>query len=289
MIFGRGLVDTPDDFGSQGSLPTHPALLDWLAVEFIESGWDVKHLLKTLVLSATYQQASATDDKQLAFDPDNRWLGRGTQQRLTAEMIRDQALYISGLLNEQVGGPSVKPYQPQGLWTQVSSGGRYRRKYMASHGRDLYRRSLYTYWKRIQPPPAMVIFDAASRNQCTVKRQSTNTPLQALVLLNDPQFVEASRALAHRMTQEGGTDLSQRLAYAFRWATSRQPEESEVEILKELLEDELEDFEKNPVQANELLEVGEFQHDANLSGAELAAYTVVANAILNLGESLQKN
>lgn len=289
MIFGRGLVDTPDDFGNQGALPTHPALLDWLAADFIESGWDVKHLLKTMVMSATYQQASAADESQLAFDPENRWLGRGSQQRLSAEMLRDQALEMSGLLTSQIGGPSVKPFQPEGLWTQVSSGGRYQRKYMTAHGKDRYRRSLYTYWKRIQPPPAMVIFDAASRNQCTVKRQSTNTPLQALVLLNDPQFVEASRALAQRMMNEGGSHSRQRIEYAFRWATSRKPDVEELNILEGLFDDERTEFQTYPERANAFLQIGEFNNPTHLNELELAAYGVVANAIMNLSESLQKN
>jgi hypothetical protein len=289
MIFGKGLVDTPDDFGSQGSLPSHPALLDWLAVQFIESGWDVKLLLKTMVMSATYQQASVANKSQLAFDPENLWLGRGTQQRLTAEMLRDQSLTMSGLLNEKIGGPSVKPYQPTGLWTQVSSGGRYKRKYMVSNGKDRYRRSLYTYWKRIQPPPAMTIFDAASRNQCTVKRQSTNTPLQALVLLNDPQFVEASRALAYRMMNEGGNDLEQRIEYAFRWATSRRPDTEERIILESLYHEALDEFQKYPERADDFLDIGEFNNQEGLDKLELAAHAVMANAIINLSESLQKN
>ncbi len=289
MIFGKGLVDTPDDFGNQGSLPTHPELLDWLAVEFMESGWNVKHLIKTMVMSATYQQASAVDESKLAFDPENKWLGRGNQQRLPAEMLRDHALAISGLINKEVGGPSVKPYQPDGLWTQVSSGGRYKRKYMTAHGDDLYRRSLYTYWKRIQPPPSMVIFDAAYRNQCTVKRQSTNTPLQALVLLNDPQFVEASRALANRMMNEGGSELEQRIAFAFRCATSRKPDEEELTILGSLFHQELDEFQQYPEKAAEFLEIGEFGNQENLDTVELAAYGVVASAIINLSESIQKN
>ena len=289
MIFSRGLVHTPGDFGSQGSLPSHPALLDWLAVEFMESGWNVKHLLKTIVMSATYQQESSIEDYHLTFDPENQWLSRGSQQRLSAEMLRDQALKMSGLLNSKIGGPSVKPYQPEGLWTQVSSGGRYRRKYMASHGGDLYRRSLYTYWKRIQPPPSMMIFDAASRNQCTVKRQSTNTPLQALVLLNDPQFVEASRAFAHRMIHEGGDDLNQRIRFAFRWATSRNPDAEELNILNELIKEEMKEFQMHPERADTFLQIGEFKFEDDTDRPELAAYTVLANTIMNVSESLQKN
>ncbi len=289
MIFGRGLVDTPDDFGNQGALPSHPELLDWLAVEFIESGWNVKNLMKLMVSSATYQQGSKIDSIQRAFDPDNIWLGRGTQQRLTAEMIRDQSLSISGLLVDKIGGPSVKPYQPEGLWTQVSSGGRYKRKYMNAHGEDLYRRSLYTYWKRIQPPPSMVIFDAGRRNICTVKRQSTNTPLQALVLLNDPQFLRASQALASRMIAEGGDSSKQRIAYAFRAATSRNPDNNEINILEDLLQKEQEEFQKYPERAEAFLDIGEIPDHKDQNKIELASYAMVANAIINLSESIQKN
>jgi len=289
MIFGNGLVDTPDDFGNQGSLPTHPQLLDWLAVEFVESDWDVKALLKTIVMSATYQQASRTDSSDLVFDPTNKWLSRGGQLRLSAEMVRDQALMVSGLLNPQSGGPSVKPYQPEGLWTQVSSGGRYQRKYMKSHGTDLYRRSLYTYWKRIQPPPAMIIFDAADRSLCSVKRQSTNTPLQALVLLNDRQFVEASRALAERMIIEGGSKPEERIVYGFKWATSRKPDLEEQDVLVALLEGEMDEFKTYPERAKAFLQVGDFENTDKIDAETLASYAVVANTILNLSESLQKN
>ena len=289
MIFGRGIVDTPDDFGAQGSLPTHPALLDWLAVEFMDSGWDVKNILKTMVMSATYQQASKTDSISLAFDPDNKWLSRGRQQRLTSEMLRDQALKISGLLNSKVGGPSVKPFQPKGLWTQVSSGGRYQRKYMVGKGKDLYRRSLYTYWKRISPPPAMLIFDADPRGICNVKRESTNTPLQALVLLNDPQFLTASRALAQRMIKKGGTNELQRIEYAFRWATSRKPGVEEMEILQDLFLIEKKEFEEHPERAIAFIKDSEIKNTDEFNTEELAAYTVTASAIINLSESLQKN
>ena len=289
MIFGRGIVDTPDDFGAQGSLPTHPELLDWLAVEFMESGWDVKNILKIMVMSATYQQASKTDSTSLAFDPDNKWLSRGGQHRLTAEMIRDQALKISGLLSSKIGGPSVKPFQPKGLWTQVSSGGRYQRKYMVGKAEDLYRRSLYTYWKRIAPPPSMLIFDADPRGTCNVKRQSTNTPLQALVLLNDPQFLNASRALAQRMIKNGGTDPAQRITYAFQWATSRKPDAKEMEILQDLFMIEKKEFEKHPDRANAFIKDNRIKIIDEFNAEELAAYGVVASTIINLSESLQKN
>ena len=289
MIFGRGIVDTPDDFGAQGSLPSHPELLDWLAVEFINSGWDIKKILKIMVMSATYQQDSKTDSASLAFDPNNKWLGRGGQQRLTAEMLRDQALKMSGLLVEKIGGPSVKPYQPEGLWTQVSSGGRYQRKYMVGNGEDLHRRSLYTYWKRISPPPAMLIFDADPRGTCNIKRQTTNTPLQALVLLNDPQFLNASRALAQRMIKNGGTNLKQRINYAFQWATSRKPENEEIEILQNLFLIEKEEFEKYPSRANAFINDNQIKDIDKFDSVELAAYAVIASTIINLSESLQKN
>lgn len=289
MIFGRGIVDTPDDFGAQGSLPSHPELLDWLAVEFIKSGWDVKKILKIMVMSATYQQDSKTDSASLAFDPNNKWLGRGGQHRLTAEMLRDQALKMSGLLVEKVGGPSVKPYQPEGLWTQISSGGRYQRKYMVGNGEDLHRRSLYTYWKRISPPPAMLIFDADPRGTCNIKRQTTNTPLQALVLLNDPQFLNASRALAQRMIKNGGTNLKQRINYAFQWATSRKPENEEIEILQNLFLIEKEEFEKYPSRANAFINDNQIKDIDKFDSVELAAYAVIASTIINLSESLQKN
>ena len=288
MIFGRGIVDTPEDFGNQGALPSHPGLLDWLAVRLIESGWDIKELLKLMVMSRTYRQSPVARESALTADPQNRWLGRGPQERLTAEMIRDQALKVSGLLDRTVGGPSVKPYQPEGLWVQVSSGGRYQRKYMQSHGPALYRRSLYTYWKRIQPPPAMMIFDAANRNQCTVKRQSTSTPLQALVTLNDPQFVEAARVFAERIMTKGGDGLSERLSFAFKGFTSRYPDDDELNILKELYRHEYNEFKAFPGRAEALLDVGEYTRDGKLDAVDLAAWSVVANAIMNLSESLQK-
>ena len=203
-------------------------------------------------------------------------------------MLRDQALKISGLLNTKVGGPSVKPHQPDGLWTEVSSGGRYQRKYMVGSGEDLYRRSLYTYWKRIAPPPAMLIFDADTRGVCNVKRQSTNTPLQALVLLNDPQFLNASKALAHKMIKNG-TNSEQRISYGFRCGTSRKPNSREIEILKDLFLIEKNEFEKHPYRAYNLVSNNEIKNIDKFDVKELAAYTVIASTIINLSESLQKN
>ncbi len=289
MIFGTGLVSTPEDFGNQGSLPSHPELLDWLACYLIDSGWNLKSLIKLLVMSATYQQSAAVTTEELSWDPGNRWLSRSPQTRLTAEMLRDQALMLSGLLTDQIGGPSVKPYQPSGLWEQISSGGRYRRKYMQDHGKSLYRRSLYTYWKRMQPPPAMVIFDAANRNQCTVKRQHTNTPLQALVTLNDPTYNEAARVFAERALREAGDNPKQQVSYLFRWATSRLPDRTESEILAKLYAHEWQEFKSNPDRAEQFLTFGEYDLDHNLDPVAVAALGVVANTIMNLSESMQKN
>ena len=288
MLFGTGLVHTPEDFGSQGALPTHPELLDWLAVYFMESGWDVAGLLKTIVLSSTYRQSSAVDPDMLVVDPDNALLSRGPHLRLTAEMVRDQALAISGLLVDTLGGPPVKPYQPDGLWSEVSSGGSFLRKYNQGLGADLYRRSIYTFWKRIQPPPNMITFDAASRNACTVRRQQTSTPLQALVLLNDPQFVEAARVFGERMMEQGGASSSDRIAYGFRWATSRMPDEEEISFLTAFFEEEHASFSMNQDQAIALQAVGEYISAIDHNPVEWAAYTSVASLLLNLSETIHK-
>lgn len=288
MIFGRGIVATPGDFGSQGTLPSHPDLLDWLAVELQASGWNIKELLKTMVMSATYRQTVKSSKYLEEVDPENILLARGPQARLSAEMIRDHALKASGLLAKQVGGPSVKPYQPKGLWLEVASGNQSLRKYLQGHGDELYRRSLYTFWKRTLPPPSMTIFDAPGREQCTIKRGATSTPMQALVLLNDPQFVEASRLLAARMINEGGNSLEEQITFAFKLVTSRQPKTAEIKILNEMYQAEKEDFEKNPESAKKLLSTGEYSVPGNVPPAELAAYSVVASAILNLTESIMK-
>lgn len=289
MIFGRGIVATPGDFGSQGTLPSHPNLLDWLAVEFQESGWNIKSLLKTMVMSSAYRQTAKSSQRLEQLDPENILLARGPQARLSAEMIRDHALKTSGLLTQQLGGPSVKPYQPKGLWLEVASGNQSLRKYLQDHNDELYRRSLYTFWKRTLPPPSMTIFDAPSREQCTIKRGATSTPMQALVLLNDPQFVEASRLLAARMINEGGDTLEEQIKFAFRLATSREPKPEEIDILNDLYQAEMEDFEKNPLNAKKLLSTGEYKIPTDhIPPQTLAAYAVVANAVLNLTESIMK-
>jgi len=290
QFFGRGLVVSADNFGVQGALPSHPELLDWLAKHFIDSGWDLKSLQKLIVTSATYRQSSAASPALLARDPDNILLARGPATRLTAEMLRDNALAASGLLVTKVGGPSVKPYQPEGLWEEKSSGW----KYEPDKGDGLYRRSLYTYWKRTVPPPSMMVFDAAERNNCTVRRQSTTTPLQPLVLLNDPQFVEAARKLAERLMEPGtrnaepGTEVDSRITVAFRLLTSRKPTAKELAVLRRLYEDQLAVFRADEASAVSLLSVGAARSDAALNKAELAATTALASAILNFDEAIQK-
>jgi len=287
LIFGEGIVSTVDDFGNQGAIPSHPELLDWLAVEFVESGWDVKHMLKLMVSSATYRQSSKVNAELKTQDPQNTFLARAPQYRFSAETIRDNVLAISGLLVSTMGGPSVNPYQPAGLWQEASSGrGTYR--YTQGHGEALYRKSLYTFWKRTVPPPSMIIFDAATRNYCVVKRQTTSTPLQALVLLNDPQAIEASRALAERMITEGGETLESRIEFGFRNATSRYPADKELEVLAEILVIEQVTYENDPEAAKALLSVGERSIAKYYKSSELAAYTVVASAILNLDETITK-
>jgi len=267
MVFGTGIIETSDDFGAQGEGPSHPELLDYLAVEFVESGWDVKALMRRLVTSATYRQSSRVSPDVLARDPRNRLLARGPRFRLPAEMIRDGALSIGGLLKERLGGPSVYPYQPPGVWEAVASG---RPKeytaqfYKQDHGDNQYRRSLYTFWKRLAPPPGLAAFDAPSREACVVRRQRTNTPLQALVTLNDPTYLEAARGLAALTLKESSED--DRIVRAFRVALSRRPTEAEVSILKTLLR------EQRTLYAAD----------------EGAAWTMVAAAILNLDETLTK-
>jgi hypothetical protein len=286
MIFGRGLVKTVNDFGNQGDLPSHPELLDWLAVEFMESGWDVRSLLKKMVMSATYGQSSVIRKDILESDPENILLTRSPSYRLQAEIIRDNALAASGLLTKKVGGPSVKPYQPDGLWTNIYS--RKLLKYTPDSGSDLYRRSMYTFIRRTSPPPFMTIFDAPNRDVCTVNRERTNTPLQALVLLNDPQFVEASKVLAERAFTFGGKELSDQVKYAFRLVTSRTPSKDEIDILIRLYGKELQYFAKDKNSAADLLSVGEYRVGNVFDKSKLAAMTIVMNTILNHDEAYVK-
>lgn len=287
MYFGEGLVLTPEDFGAQGALPSHPQLLDWLATEFIESGWDIKALQKKIVMSATYRQSSHLRPELLEQDPNNRLLARGPRFRLSAEMIRDQALFVSGLLVDQIGGPSVRPYQPPGLWDDVVYGNVPR--FQQDHGDKLYRRSLYTYWKRSVPPPNLQVFDAPSREACVLKRSQTNTPLAALVLMNDPTFVEASRKLSELTLQSvQGADL-ERLSWMFQRTTSRLPTERELELLMLTLNKAHNRYRENPELALQLMQVGESAYDMDLPTIEIAAFTTIANALLNTDEVITKN
>ncbi len=285
MFFGSGLVRTAGDFGSQGTPPTHPELLDWLAVDFVESGWDVKRTIKTFVMSQTYRQSSRQSAENTASDPENVLLSRSPRFRLQGEFIRDSALAVSGLLVDQVGGPGVKPYQPPNIWNEVSLNGGLR--YKRDSGDKLYRKSMYTYWKRSAPMPNMLIFDAPSREKCVVKRARTNTPLQALVTLNDPQFVEAARAFAQRLIQSE-TDVEQRIELAFQLATSRSATAREKEILAGVLKRQHERFAANAEDAKAFLAVGQSDRDAAIDITEHAAWTVVAQMILNLDETLTR-
>jgi hypothetical protein len=288
QYFGRGLVKTAEDFGVQGEWPSHPELLDWLAVEFIDSGWDVKRLHKLIVMSAAYQQASEVSAAVLKRDPENMLLARGPRFRLDAEVVRDAALSVSGLLHEQIGGRSVKPYQPPGIWEAIGFQGSTTREFKRDVGAALYRRSLYTFWKRTAPPPSLMAFDAPSRENCVARRARTNTPLQALVLMNDEQYIEAARHLAERMMTAGGASPAERLAFGFRLATSRLPTDRETAVLLKLYDKQLARYRASKDSAEKLLAVGDSKRNAKLDAAEHAAYTMAANLILNLDETITK-
>jgi mono/diheme cytochrome c family protein len=281
--FGSGIVRTVEDFGAQGEWPSHPELLDWLAAEFVRSGWDSKALQKLIVTSATYRQSSRVTKELLYKDPENRLLARGPRFRLPAETIRDQALAASGLLIDKIGGPSVKTYQPAGLWREL---GDY--DFVQDHGPNLYRRSMYTFWKRTVAPPNMMTFDASGRETCTVRETRTNTPLQALILMNDVTFVEAARLLAQRVLLEGGPTVEERLTLAFRLATGRKPKPAELRILAAGYQHHLDDFRADPKAAEKLVKVGEAPRNPKLDVSELAAYTAMTNLILNLDETITK-
>ena len=291
MLFGVGLVSTPNDFGAQGAYPTHPALLDWLALEYSQHGWDTKRLMKTIVMSSTYRQSSSAPRSRIARDPQNELLARAPRYRLSAEFIRDGALAIAGTLDRRVGGPSVYPSQPHGLWREISHFG-YGNAFSAQafYPSDISgqnRRSMYTFWKRTSPPPSMIAFDAPTREVCAVQRSRTNTPLQALVLLNDPDYVSAARALAALAVSEGGTTVEERVDYMFRRATSRLPERDEREILRNRLEQALKSYRRDVVAARALS--GPFAKPSSENdSSELAAWTVVASIVLNLDEVITR-
>ena len=286
MYFGRGIVKTVEDFGSQGAWPSHPQLLDWLATEFVRTGWDVKAMQKLIVMSATYRQSSARRKREggRVKDVENILLSRGPRMRLSADMIRDQALFVSGLLHEKIGGPSVKPYQPEGLWKEIAS----ETKYEQAKGAELYRRSLYTFWKRTVTPPLMATFDASPREICVVRETRTSTPLQALALMNDVTFVEAARVFAQRMIREGGEKPEDRIRFAFYHATSRSPNGAELKILRAGLARHLDFYRQDAKAAKALIAIGEAPMPNGLNAPELAAYTVMAGLILNLDEVITK-
>jgi hypothetical protein len=289
QVFGTGIVKTAEDFGAQGEPPSHPELLDWLAVQFREDGWDVKRFMKRLVMSATYRQTSRMTPEGLAKDPANRLLARGPRFRLDAEMLRDQAFFTAGLLVESVGGPSVKPPQPPGLWEAVAYTDSDTAHFIAdTESTKVHRRSLYTFWKRTSPPPQMTTFDAPSREACLVRRERTNTPLQALVILNEPQFVEAARALAQRTLHEGGSTTEDRLTYMFRLVVARYPDAQELAELGAALRDLMSHYAKQADAAKHLIAIGQAPIDSAINPNELAAWTMVGNVILNLDEAITK-
>ncbi len=284
--FGTGLVKTAEDFGSQGEWPSHPELLDWLATEFVRTKWDIKAMQRLIVTSATYRQAATVSAEGLQRDPDNRLLGRFPRLRLDAECIRDNALAISGLLNSKIGGPSAYPYQPPGLWEAVAFEGT--RKYEQSQGAENYRRGLYTYWRRSLPYPSLITFDAPVRETCTVRRPRTNTPLQALTLMNDPVYVEAARVFGQRILREGGGTLDSRIDYAVRVCLGRSPSKAERNVLEKAYREHLATFEQNRVSAAKLLNIGASSPPIDLDPCELATWTLLGTTLLNLDETITK-
>jgi hypothetical protein len=289
MFYGTGLVKTANDFGSQGEWPSHPELLDWLATEFMAKDWDMKHMVKLMVTSAAYRQDTKVTPQKLERDAYNRLLTRGPRYRLDAEVIRDNALAISGLLDRRIGGESVRPYQPPGLWEAVSFQGDFSsQSYLQSKGADLYRRGIYVYIKRSLTYPSLVTFDAPNREICTVTRPRTTTPLQALVLMNDPAYVEAARAFAHRVMQQGGGDTRARLTYAFRLTLSRQPSKQELALLERIYNEQLSNFGQNKEAAKAFTSVGESPRPEKIDEAEWAAWTAISNLLLNLDETITK-
>jgi hypothetical protein len=289
QFFGTGIVKTAEDFGNKGEWPSHPELLDWLATEFVRSGWDVKHMVRLMVTSATYRQDSRVTQKLLDVDSENRLLARGPRYRLDAEALRDYALDVGGLLNLKVGGRGMHPYQPAGIWEAVGYTTSNTAKYSQDHGDAIYRRSLYIFWKRTAPPPSMTTFDAPSREKCCARRERTDTPLQALLTMNDPEYFEAARNLGYRMLRECGSNDAERLRNGFRLVTSRMPSEQETSILTETLAAERARYTADTEAAKKTLAVGESPVPDDVSAPELAAYTMIANLMLNLDEAVTKN
>ncbi len=290
LHFGQGLVDTMEDFGAQGQQPSHPELLDWLASEYRRSGWDTKRLQRLMVMSQTYRQASRVSPERLERDPTNRWLGRGARFRLAGEVLRDQALALSGLLVFKMGGPPVRPYQPDGLWQELAEGssGAYSDGYQHDTRDGIYRRSLYSFWRRTIPPPSMSMFDSPDREVCALRRPVTNTPMQALNLMNDVTVIEAARHLARRMMSEGGESLTDRIRWGFRLATARWPTELELQALTAGWQRYRTHLQSTPADAEKLIHVGQSTPDSPLPVVEWGAYTVLANTILNLDETVTR-
>lgn len=286
-FYGRGLVKTSGDFGMQGEMPSHPELLDWLATDFINNGWDIKRLIKQFLMSSAYRQSTVVDSEKLAVDPENILLARGPRTRMSAETIRDMALASSGLLVKEIGGPSVKPYQPKGIWELATSGRGVLARYVQDHGEKLYRRGLYSFIKRTVPPPVMLVFDASNRDQCEVNRLRTNTPLQALVMLNDPTVLEASRVFAEKLMKKDLT-TEEKIFLAFRSIACRQPKEQELEILMKYFDEEKIKFENAPEKAKEFIRAGEFPHEEIQDVQSLAALMQIIHTIYNMEESITK-
>jgi hypothetical protein len=286
-IFGKGIVKSSGDFGMQGELPTHPELLDWLAVDFMEHGWDIKRLVKQIVMSATYRQSAKISSEKLSKDPENTFLSRGPRNRLQAEFIRDLVLSSSGLLIKTIGGPSVKPYQPQGLWESATSGRGVLATYIQDHGDSLYRRGMYTFIKLTVPPPSMVMFDASNRDQCEVRRLKTNTPLQALIMMNDPTVLEASRVMAEKLSLEQ-TATADKITKAFRLIVCRKPSANELKSLQDYYNDQLQQFSQKKLSAEKTIEAGEYAISKNIDINNTASLIKVINIIYNLEETITK-
>jgi len=286
LMLGTGLSNNLSDVGTQGALPTHADLLDWLSADFVEHRWDVKRLVKQIVTSGTYRQASTVDDEKRSRDPYNRLLARQNRWRVDAEIVRDTALAVSGLLVRKVGGPSVKPYQPAGYWMHLKFPNR---TWKHDTGESQYRRGLYTWWQRTFLHPSLLAFDAPSREECTAQRARSNTPLQALTLLNDPTYVEAARKFAERIAQEGGTSAVDRVRFAMREATSRTPGDAEVAVLADLYQQQFEDYSDDKQAAEQLLAAGLSPREPSIDVVQLAAWTDVARAVLNLNETITRN
>jgi Protein of unknown function (DUF1553)/Protein of unknown function (DUF1549) len=287
-FFGRGIVKSAGDFGMQGDLPSHPALLDWLAVDFMDNKWDVKRLVKQMVLSATYRQSAKATQEKINKDPENVYLSRGPRTRLAAEFIRDLVLSSSGLLNKTIGGPSVKPYQPPGLWERASSGRGVLATYIQDHGDSLYRRGLYTFIKLTVPPPSMMMFDGSNRDQCEVKRTKTNTPLQALIMMNDTTVLEAARVLAENLSAEKKSP-EETISRAFRLIVCRKPSDKELKSLNEYYQDQLDAFRQEKLSAAKTLAIGEFKQPVPADPASAASLMKVIEVIYNLEETITKS